>query len=155
MMLPRFALLAVVVVALASLTETRVLRNRELCDDIQVVLKPDDAKKEEYTAACEYEYRTHKKPGDTPTGDFATFMKCFGKRIGLMTAAGVFDEAGFRTYIAGKLATATTAIQNHVNSRLDGCLIESSRVTYDPEDPKTFRILNTFACISSEDCATA
>ena len=61
-----------------------------------------------------------------------------------MTAAGVFDEAGFRTYIAGKLATATTAVQNHVNSRLDGCLIESSGVTYDPEDHKTFRVCAIF-----------
>ena len=61
-----------------------------------------------------------------------------------MTAAGVFDEAAFRTYIAGKLATATTAIQNHVNSRLDGCLIESSRVTYDPKDHKTFRVCAVF-----------
>ena len=63
-----------------------------------------------------------------------------------MTAAGTFDEAAFRAYVAGKLANITTALQTyatfvqtygnlhpkyptlltavhtHISSRLDGCL---------------------------------
>ena len=44
-----------------------------------------------------------------------------------ITAAGKFNEAGFRTYIAGRLAKQNTAIQTLVNSRLNRCINEGAK----------------------------
>ena len=51
-----------------------------------------------------------------------------------MTAAGAFDEAAFRTYIADKIASASTAVQGHVNSRLDDCLTDADMAAFNVGD---------------------
>ena len=51
-----------------------------------------------------------------------------------MTAAGAFDEAAFRTYIAGKISTASADVQTHVNSRLDGCLTAANMAAFKVSD---------------------
>jgi len=118
MMLTRFALLAVVVAALACLSEARAASGgNDTSLDYQNVcgnaMKPDDAKLQEYLAACMPLFNAE---------DLQAFNKCMVKQLGWVTEAGAFDEAAFRAYVAGKLASATTAVQSHVNSRLDGCL---------------------------------
>jgi len=135
MMLTRFALLAVVVVAL-----TEAFRNP--CDEIRLALRPDKA-------ACKKEWLTLINTDGTD-GKLLNFQKCQNKQFGWVTDAGVLDEAALRTYIAGKMATATTAIQNHVNSRLDDCLIESSGI---PKDSKFLKVVDDIIrCLMRPKC---
>jgi len=120
-MLTRFAQLAVVMATLASLSEARAASGGNVTvneDNFQNntcgnALKPDDAKLQEYFAACMTHFNAE---------DLQAFEKCMVKQFGWVTEAGAFDEAAFRAYVAGKLATATSAVQTHINSRLDGCL---------------------------------
>jgi len=161
MMLTRFALLAVVVAALACLSEARAasggndtsLDYQNVCGN---VLKPDDAKLQEYLAACKPHFNAE---------DLQAYNKCMMKQLGWVTAAGVFDEAAFRAFVAGKLAnittlvqtlvnaklhpefvTAITAVQTHISSRLDGCLTA--------EDMAAKNVMKIGKCII-KDCPTA
>jgi len=132
MMLTRFALLAVVVVALTSLTEALTYSakkgkgggrgRKNACGE---ALRPDFTKLREYFEACK----------DSP--DHLAFKKCMAQQQGWVTAAGAFDEAAFRTYIAGKISTASADVQTHVNSRLDGCLTAANMAAF-----KIWRIMN-------------
>merc|ERR1739838_676819 len=85
-MLTRFALLAVVVVALAQ-----AKREKNACGE---ALKPDNFKEiiSGWKADCK---------------DEEDKRKCMATKHGWVTDAGVFDEAAFRTYIADKIATAS------------------------------------------------
>jgi len=135
-MLTRFALLAVVVAALASLSEARRGpggggRGKNACGE---ALKPDRATLKEYKEACR------------AAGDREAQKKCMAEKQGWVTAAGAFDEAAFRTYIADKIASASTAVQGHVNSRLDDCLTDA--------DMAAFNIKKIMRCLM-RDCPAA
>ena len=51
-----------------------------------------------------------------------------------MTAEGVFDEAAFREYIAGKIADASADVKTHVEGALDGCLTAENMAKFKVSD---------------------
>jgi len=122
MMLTRFALLAVVVVALAQ-----AKREKNACGE---ALKPDNFKEiiSGWKADCK---------------DEEDKRKCMAAKHGWVTDAGVFDEAAFRTYIADKIATASADVKTHVEGALDGCLTAKNM--------EKFRIRKIMRCIM-KDC---
>jgi len=124
MMLTRFALLAVVAVALASLAEAK---KGNACAE---ALKPDNFEQiiTEWKADCEESKQKR---------------KCMAGKHGWVTDAGVFDEAAFRAYIAGKIADASADVKTHVEGALDGCLTA--------ENMAKFKIQNIMSCIM-KDC---
>jgi len=125
MMLTRFALLAVVAVALASLAEAK--REKNACGE---ALKPDNFREiiKEWKADCK---------------DEEDKAKCMATKHGWVTDAGVFDETAFRTYIAGKIATASAEVKAHVEGAIDGCLTAKRM--------EKFRIRKIMRCIM-KDC---
>jgi len=139
MTLTRFALLAVVTVALASLTEA--LQGHE--NACGVALRPDNFEQviSEWKADCESSNRKR---------------KCMAGKHGWVTDAGDFDEAAFRAYIADKIANQEIDdpqnphvvptwyhVKMHIEGALDGCLTAKNM--------EKFRIQKIMSCLM-KDC---
>merc|ERR1739838_52048 len=114
MMLTRFALLAVVVVALAEARRGGggPGGRGNACGE---ALKPDRATMKEYKEACK---------------DDDNKRKCVAEKQGWVTTDGEFDEAAFRSYIVGKVADASDEVKTHVEAALDNCLSAETMATF-------------------------
>jgi len=119
MMLARFALLAVVVVALASLAEAQKdakkeeeVKAKEEENACRVALGLDNAVLNEYIefrVLNEYE-EACKDRDDKP--------KCMAERGGWMELI----KSGFRYMITSQIAGASVKVKTHVDGALDSCL---------------------------------